>query len=92
MPADSEYDYLAAVEDVLTNQLSRLGARLVLVVTTRGARDWVAYAGTAAWLRRWAPDFAGRYLTPRQHDISAGLDPEWSTYLRFANRGFSSGL
>lgn len=87
MPAEAEYDYLAAVEDVLINQLTRLGARVVLVVTTRGARDWVAYASTAAWLRRWAPDFASRYLTPRQHDISAGLDPEWSTYLRFATRG-----
>jgi hypothetical protein len=86
LPDDTELDYLAAVEEVLQNQLSRLGARLVLVVTTRGARDWVAYAQSSKWLASWAPDFAARYLSPRQHDISAGLDPEWSTYYRFAKR------
>jgi Family of unknown function (DUF695) len=89
MPAEEEYDYLAAVEEVLTNQLARLGAQLLLVVTSRGARDWVAYADSADWLSSWAPAFADRYLNPRPNDISAVLDPNWNTYLKFASLGLS---
>jgi hypothetical protein len=85
MPAgQAENDFLGLVEEALFGELAERGARLVLVVTSQGAREWVAYASSADWLTGWAPAFAQRCLAPRGHDINAVLDLEWTTYRAFS--------
>jgi hypothetical protein len=88
MPAgEAEHDVLQAVEQALISELPRYGARLVLVVTWHGAREWIAYASSADWLDSWAPDFAQRWLKPRAFQIDAAEDVGWSAYLTFAAAG-----
>jgi hypothetical protein len=83
---EAEHDALRAVDQALVSELPRYGARLVLVVTWQGAREWIAYASSADWLDSWAPDFAERCLKPRVFQIDAAHDLGWSTYLSFADR------
>lgn len=83
MPAQNEHQFLGDVEEALISDLAEHHAHLVLVVTSQGAREWVAYADSADWLNNWAPRFADTYLRPRPHDINAVLDHDWTTYRAF---------
>jgi hypothetical protein len=85
MPSgQAENDFLGLVEEALVGELAERGGGLVLVVTSQGGREWVAYACSADWLTSWAPAFAQRCLALHGHDINAVLDPEWTTYRAFS--------
>lgn len=79
LPTPAEERRLAVVERAVRAGLeSDERARLVLVVTTAGVREFVAYADDDAWLGEWA---AAVTATLPGAQVMSRRDPGWTTLL-----------
>lgn len=81
LPSPAEELRLRGVEESLRAGLE-LGerARLVLVVTTRGVREWVGYAEDDGWVSGWVESV--RTALP-QAQVMTQLDEAWNTLRYF---------
>lgn len=81
LPSPAEEQRLRAVEETLRSALE-VGerARLVLVVTTRGVREFVGYAEDDGWVARWAESVRAE-LPDAQ--VMTQLDASWNTLRYF---------
>jgi hypothetical protein len=82
----SEGELLAGVEKDLRLNLPSYGAVHVLSVTSRGNREWFAYAPSYDWMQTWAPDFASRWFQHHTCKISAAEDAGLAAYRAFSGR------
>jgi hypothetical protein len=81
LPSPAEEQRLAAVEAQLRAGMEAGDrARLVLVVTTRGLREYVGYAEDDAWVADWAA--AVRAASP-DAQVMTQLDSSWNTLRYF---------
>lgn len=79
LPTPAEERRLRPVEEVLRAGIERgERARLVLVLTTAGVREYVAYSDDDAWLEQWAAEVTA--ATPGAQVMSR-RDPGWTTLL-----------
>jgi Family of unknown function (DUF695) len=82
----AETPFLADLENELLAGFEAHGSKLVLTVTGRGSREWVAYAPSQDWIEKWAPEFGNRWLKGRNSRIKVARDPKWNIYKKFSGR------
>ena len=82
----SEGALLTGVEKDLSAELPGYGAVHVLSVTSRGNREWTAYAPSHDWMQAWAPAFASRWFADHTCQIGADEDEGWTVYRAFSGR------
>lgn len=81
MPSAQDVTALEAIEEALVPELAGHDAELVLVVTGRKAREFIAYARGAEWLQAWGPTVLERWSTrTRPAGVEALSDPDWQTF------------
>lgn len=81
LPSPAEERRLASIEASLRAGLE-VGerARLVLVVTTRGVREFVGYAEDDGWVAGWASEVRAKLPAAQ---VMTQLDPSWNTLRYF---------
>jgi hypothetical protein len=83
MPSPDEVALLDAAEEHIVEELSG-HARLVLVLTTNGMREFVAYTGNGEWLPEFDKQLQSS-VTSHRVQIDARTDPQWTAYTAFVN-------
>jgi Family of unknown function (DUF695) len=83
MPSNEEAEQLNTVEDQLVAGLDG-HAHLVLVLTTAGMREFVAYTGDGGWLPAFDQDLQTA-VTTHEVQIDARTDPQWAAYRAFVD-------
>jgi hypothetical protein len=79
LPTPAEQRRLEAVEELIRSEFeSGERARLVLVLTTAGVREYVGYSDDDQWLSAWVPHIVAA-LPGAQ--VMSRRDPGWTTLL-----------
>jgi hypothetical protein len=79
LPTPAEERRLAAVEELIRADLERgERARLVLVLTTAGVREYVGYSDDDHWLAAWVPAVVAAVPGAQ---VMSRRDPGWTTLL-----------
>lgn len=84
LPSDEDFDDLDPIEEALYDELASAGdARVVLVLSGNGSREWIAYAPDHEWVGTWGRSFAERFCDGRHHLVEAEMDPDWATFFEW---------
>ncbi len=79
LPTPAEERRLAAVEELIRADLEQgERARLVLVLTTAGVREYVGYSDDDQWLAEWVPRVVAAVPGAQ---VMSRRDPGWTTLL-----------
>jgi Family of unknown function (DUF695) len=83
MLSTQEAKQLNATEDQIVASLNG-HAHLVLVLTTNGMREFVAYTGDGGWLPAFDRELQ-ETITTHAVQIDARADPDWTAYRAFVS-------